>query len=306
MNSLTCAPIVLFVYNRLNHTSQTIEALKKNDLAVDSHLYIFSDGAKNKQDSEKVEDVRKYIAKVKGFKKITIIKRSDNWGLSKSIIDGVTQIVNKYGRVIVLEDDLVTSKYFLKYMNEALDLYFNNEKVISIHGYFYPIENIEQFPETFFIRGADCWGWATWKRGWDLFEPSGQKLLDSIKAKGLQKDANFNNSYNYVGMLKDQINDKNDSWAVRWYISAFLKDKLTLYPKVSFVKNIGNDGTGTHKSKNIQFLTKKLSNGVVLTNDEGLVLENADARKYIEKYFRSLNPSFFSICWSFLKKIISK
>ncbi len=150
------APITLFVYNRLSHTKQTINALKKNKLAEQSELIIFSDSFKNSDDKKKVNQVREYIRSIKGFKGVEIIERPDNFGLANSIIDGVTRVVNQYGKVIVLEDDLVTSSFFLEYMNNALLCYEDDPQVISIHGYNYPISDL---PEIFFIKGADCWGW---------------------------------------------------------------------------------------------------------------------------------------------------
>lgn len=286
------APIVLFVYNRPWHTEQTIEALQKNKLASESELFIFSDAAKNAHAIKKVQEVRNYINSIDGFKKITIIEREINWGLANSIIDGVTKAVNEYGKIIVLEDDLVTSPYFLKFMNESLDMYQFDEKVACIHGYIYPIENL---PETFFIRGADCWGWATWKRGWDIFESDGQKLLDEVKRRNLQKEADFDNSYGYTKMLRDQIKGKNNSWAVRWYFSAFLKEMLCLYPSKSFVQNIGNDDSGTHctTTNNYQVTFPKRYNIEKIP-----VVENQKSRKEMEHFFQSLQSSL-------LRKILS-
>lgn len=154
---INVTPIILFVYNRLWHTKQTVEALQKNDLASESELFIFSDGPKPGAE-EKVKEVREYLKTITGFRKVTIIERDTNWGLANNIIDGVTKIVNEYGKVIVLEDDLVTSPGFLTYMNEGLKIYADEEQVASIHGYIYPLKHPERLPETFFIRGADCWG----------------------------------------------------------------------------------------------------------------------------------------------------
>ena len=254
---MNLAPIVLFVYNRPWHTQQTIDALQKNELAQESELFIYADAAKNENGKESVNEVRRYIETIEGFKKVTIIKREENWGLADSIIDGVTSIVNRYGKIIVLEDDLVTSSYFLKFMNEALEMYKNEEKVASIHGYIYPIEGLS---DSFFIRGADCWGWATWKRAWDIFEEDGAKLLLQINNRGVQNEIDFNGSYPYVKMLRNQIKGTNNSWAIRWYISTFLKDMLTLYPGQSYIQNIGNDNSGTHCGSSDCFsvdLTKK-------------------------------------------------
>jgi GT2 family glycosyltransferase len=198
------ARVVLFTYNRLWHTQQTVEALRNNRLADKSELFIFSDGHK-KNEERKVEEVRHYIRRIKGFKNITIVERDKNWGLAENIIDGVTRLVNEYGKVIVLEDDMVTSPLFLKYMNDALNMYRDEEQVASIHGYIYPIQNL---PENFFIRGADCWGWATWKRAWNIFEPDGKKLLDELKSRKLEYEADFNGTYPFTQMLEDQISVK--------------------------------------------------------------------------------------------------
>lgn len=238
------APIALFVYNRLDHAQQTVTALLANDLASESDLIVFSDSAKTEQGMQAVSQVREFVHSIQGFKSIRIVERPTNWGLARSIISGVTEVCAHYGRVIVLEDDLVTSPRFLKYMNDGLDLYTEEERVISIHGYMYPLEN--QSESTFFLRGADCWGWATWQRGWNLFEPDGSKLLSLIRKSGLKNEFNFLGGEDYIRMLESQIAGRNDSWAVRWYASAFLKDRLTLYPGRTLVLNIGNDGSGTH------------------------------------------------------------
>lgn len=284
-------PIILFVYNRLWHTQQTVEALKKNELAKESELFIFSDGPKSEADREKVLVVRNYIKSISGFNKITIIERKQNLGLSQSIISGVTEIVSTYRRIIVLEDDMATSPYFLKFMNEALEFYKNEEKVISIHGYIYPVK--AKLPDTFFLRGADCWGWATWKRGWDLFEPDGQKLLHELKEKKLQKRFDINGAYPYTKMLKDQIKGKNNSWAVRWYASAFIKDRLTLYPGKSLIYNTGLDASGTHCSIT-NIYDAEISRKPVVINTIS-VEENLFALKEIEKYLRSTKKSFTSL-----------
>jgi hypothetical protein len=237
-------PIVLFVYNRPDHTKLTIEALRNNELAAESDLIVFSDGQKSKASALQVSEVRELVAKVTGFRSVNIIVRERNYGLAQSIISGVTETVFARNRVIVLEDDIVTSPYFLRYMNEALDLYEHDEEVVSIHGYVYPVK--AKLPETFFLRGADCQGWATWKRGWDLFEPDGRKLLSELRQRGLEKDFDFGGTYDYTRMLRGQIAVRNNSWAVRWYASAFLRGKLTLYPGVSLLRNIGFDSSGVH------------------------------------------------------------
>lgn len=280
------APIVLFVYNRINHTKRTLEALKKNKLADKSQLFIFSDGSKNTADIEKVRSVRKYIQNIDGFKKIQVIERNRNVGLAESIISGVTEIVNLYGKIIVLEDDLETSPYFLTYMNEGIKLYKDNPKVASIHGYIYPITGL---PESFFIRGADCWGWATWSNSWKIFEQDGKKLFNELISKNLQKEADFNNSYEYTKMLKDQINGKNNSWAVRWYMSAFLNDKLSLYPGKSYVQNIGHDIDATHCTTETDLFNIDLNKEFRLSKIN--VNEDMHSKLKMENYFNKIRPS---------------
>ena len=286
---MNLAPIILFVYNRLTHTCQTIEALKKNILANKSDLIIFSDAPKSEVQTKAVRELREYIHQIEGFKSITIIERDKNWGLANSIIDGVTSVVNQYGRVIVLEDDLVTSPYFLQYMNDGLNIYEKNEDVASIHGYVYPIEGQ---PEIFFLRGADCWGWATWKDQWAVFEPDGAKLLDELKRKKLINRFDFNDTYAYSKMLADQIIGKNNSWAVRWYASAFLNNKYTLYPGKSLVLNIGNDGSGTHCGETSAF-SSQLSSKAIEVNTIP-VEDNQQAFVSIERYFRKQKAGFMA------------
>ena len=282
---MNLAPIILFVYNRPYHTQKTVEALQKNNLAKESNFIIFSDGPKFGQEV-KVEEVRKYLKAIRNFKTVKIFENKENLGLAKSIINGVTKIVNECGKVIVLEDDMVTSKHFLEYMNQGLDLYENEERVISIHGHIYPTE--KKLPETFFIKGADCWGWATWKRGWDIFEPDGKKLLSEIKRMGLIKEFDFSNSFPYSRMLNAQIRGKNNSWAIRWYASAFLKNKLTLYPRESLIFNIGFDNTGTH-CNSLDVFNKKMDIENIKINVSKInIEENLSAREAFIRYFETI------------------
>jgi GT2 family glycosyltransferase len=281
------APIALFVYNRPEHTRKTIAALKKNTLASASDLIVFSDAPKTSQLDSSVQEVRAILGSIDGFKSVKIIERDKNWGLSKSIIDGVSRVCCDYGKVIVLEDDLVTSPYFLKFMNDGLDYYESEIRVISVHGYIYPAR--ENFPRTFFLRGADCWGWATWKRGWDLFEPDPQKLYDAVHTGGEVNTFDFEGNYGYANMLKQQIDGKVNSWAIRWYASAFLANKLTLYPGVSLVNNIGNDSSGTHCGSTDVFTGEIAEQPVVVGGIP--VVANRPAYEAVCRYFKSLRLS---------------
>ena len=241
---MNLAPIVLFVYNRKIHTERTLNALSNNHLAKDSELFIFSDGPKNKNDEYAVNEVRNFIKSVIGFKRVSYFYRETNLGLANNIIDGINNISREYGRVIILEDDILTSPYFLKYMNDALEFYKDELSVASIHGYTYPVNSI--LPETFFLRGADCWGWATWDRAWKNFEPNGALLLERLMQNPNLKLFDFNGSFGFIKMLKANVAGLNNSWAIRWNASAFLANQFTLYSGNSLVQNIGNDNSGTH------------------------------------------------------------
>ena len=283
------APITLFTYNRLRHTTLTIEALQRNELARDSDLIIFSDGPRFGSDRKKVGAVRTYIRNIAGFKTVRVIEKETNAGLAQSIISGVSEIVDKYGRIIVLEDDMLTSPFFLRYMNDALEFYEDEERVISIHGYLYPVS--ASLPETFFLRGADCWGWATWKRGWDIFEPDGEKLLQALKAEHLESSFDMNGAYPYTRMLERQTKGKNESWAIRWHAAAFLARKLTLHPGSSLIANIGLDASGAHCSPTSRF-DVELAGGPVRIRPIP-VEEHAGARKALEHYYRTTRPSLY-------------
>jgi hypothetical protein len=237
-------PIALFVYNRPWHTQETIESLLKNDLAEDSSLFIYSDAAKKSKDIDDVAKVRKYIQSIQGFNEINIIERDYNYGLAESVIDGVSSLINKYGKVIVLEDDLITSKYFLKYMNSTLEQYKDVNEVASVSGYMFPLEFNEK--DFYFLPMISSWGWGTWKDSWDLFEKDGKKLLDRINSNQDKEAFNLDNTYPYYKMLKNQVSGKNNSWAIRWNASLFTHKKFSIWPAKSLIKNIGFDGSGTH------------------------------------------------------------
>ena len=238
------APILLFTYNRLTHTRRCVEALLKNSLATESELFIYSDGAKDDTQQAAVNEVRYYIHNIRGFKQITIIQRDENWGLARNIIDGVTTQVNRYGKVIVLEDDLVVAPYFLQFMNDALETYKDEPKVGHIQACDFTQD--PTLPDTFLIKWTGSWGWGTWDRAWKHFNPNGQELLQELEERKLTYTFDFNGKYGYTRMLLRQIAGKNHSWAIRWNASLFLKGILSLNVGRSLVQNEGFDGSGTH------------------------------------------------------------
>ncbi len=239
------APIALFVYNRLEHTRRTVSFLAQNPLAKDSDLIVFSDGAKNQAEAPRVAALRAFLKTITGFKSITITQQPTNKGLSASIISGVTDVVNRYGMVIVLEDDLVVAPYFLQYMNEALSTYKDEPRVMQVSGYMFDAQ-LATTDDAVLLPFVTGWGWATWKRAWDAFdaEASGFKKLQHDRK--LVKQFNLNDSYNYFGMLESHRAGKINSWGIRWYLSVFLKQGIAVHPTRSLVVNTGFDGSGTN------------------------------------------------------------
>jgi hypothetical protein len=240
------APIALFVYNRPEHTRRTLSYLQKNLLADESRLFIFSDGAKTEADKAKVEQVRQLINETSGFKSVKVISRKENMGLANNIIGGVTQLVNEYGKVIVFEDDLLSSPYTLQYFNEALTKYASEEQVMHIGAYMFELGD-KTLPETFFYRIATSWGWATWERAWKDFEPDIDKLIKQFDRQKINRFS-IDGTMNFWKQVQEFKSGKNNSWAIRWYASIFLKGGLTLNPSHSLVHNIGHDGTGVHSN----------------------------------------------------------
>jgi len=243
------APIALFVYCRPGHTQRMLESLMQNELASNSELFIFADGPKESASSLEIlniEQTRKIIRQKKWCKKVSIVESEKNKGLANSIIDGVTDVVNKYGKIIVLEDDLVISPYFLKFMNDALDVYNNDSRVISIGACNYFALG-KKVPATFFMPIPDCLGWATWLNRWRLFEPNSKKLLLQLTEKKIIEKFNLYGFFDFYGMLKQQAENKISSWAIRWQAIAYLNDMLTLYPNPSLSQHIQSKES-THAS----------------------------------------------------------
>ena len=283
------APILLFVYNRPQHVKRAISSLLQNREAAASDLYVFSDAARSAEDAAAVEMVREEIADIQGFRSVSVVKRNENFGLARSIIEGVTSIVNRYGRVIVLEDDLVVSPYFLRFMNDALEVYKDEPRV----GHIQACDFIQSaaLPETFLIKWTGSWGWATWQRAWELFNPNGQELLDQLCERRLTKQFDFNGKYGFTRMLRQQIEGKNNSWAIRWNASLFLADVLSLNVGRSLVSNEGLDGSGTN-SVSLDPYRSALSMNPIEVRPISPVVENLEARKAYERYYARTNSKW--------------
>lgn len=250
------APIALFAWRRPDHLRRVLDSLAANPEAAATDVTAFCDGPRDESQRTETESVNALLAGFKGFRSLRIVRRDANVGLARNIVEGVTEIVEREGRVIVLEDDLVVSPAFLGWMNAALDLYEDSPEVASIHGYWYPVS--APVPDSFFLKGADCWGWGTWKRAWARFRPDGRELLGELRRRGLEWEFDGCGAFPYVPMLRDQIAGRNDSWAIRWHASAFLAGMVTLFPGRSLVTNIGTDGSGTnHTSADSRYETER-------------------------------------------------
>lgn len=279
------APILIFVYDRLNHTQNLFQSLMANEEAKDSPIFIYSDGAKDEKAQEKVNLVREFLKTIKA-NHLVIIERDENLGLAKNIISGVTEQVNKYGKVIVLEDDLVVAPYFLKFMNEALECYQNESKIGHIQAC--DFTNNHLLPNTFLIKWTGSWGWATWDRAWKLFNPNGEELLNELTSRNLTKEFDFNGKYGFTKMLKKQIEGKNNSWAIRWNASLFLKDIYSLNVGKSLVQNNGFDGSGTNCGGGNLYGSSLFLKPLKLRKIS-LIQENKQARRIYEQYYHQTN-----------------
>jgi len=243
---MNLAPILLFVYNRPDHTLKTLNALIENDLAKESSLFIFADGPKENSTSsylQAIEKTRKVIKEKLWCKTVKIFESEKNLGLSKSIVNGISEIINQYGQAIILEDDMVTSPHFLRYMNDGLMLFKNDKSIGSINGFTDGYLSDINFPPYYLLSGADCWGWATWKDRWVDFIFDAQIIKSKIIAQNKIREFEYGN---HMQILNDQIAGRVNTWDVQWHGSNILKDRKGIFPKFSFIKNIGMDGSGTH------------------------------------------------------------
>ncbi len=282
------SPIVMFCYNRPEHTIKVLEALSENELADESELFIYADGAKenaSNEDIAKVNAVRNTIRSKKWTKEVTIIEHVSNKGLANSITEGITEVVNRFGKVIVLEDDIVPRKGFLKFMNESLDLYESDYNVMNISAYMFPYKMPKNTQHTFFLKVAAGWGWATWARAWKSYNPDVEFLMKSLKDKDLVSKFNIDNSHDYFSQLEANKNKKLYTWGIKWYASWFLAEGFNLFPSQSLIENIGFDSTGIHCGSNNSFQSTT-TEYILQVRQE--VIENKKIRKEIVKFYNRI------------------
>jgi len=292
------APIALFVYNRPKHTERTLNFLRQNILAAESRLFIFSDGPKSSADEKSVLEVRELLKHVEGFRSVELIERKENMGLANSVIAGVSRLIRDYKQVIVFEDDLITSPHTLRYFNQALDLYKYEEKVMHIGAYMYPLKE-NGLPESFFYRAASSWGWATWERAWQHFEADIDVLISRFDAEK-RHAFSIEGKMNFWKQIQEFKRGQNNSWAIRWYASIFLKGGLTLNPAHSLVNNIGHDGSGTHSG--INDIYNVIINPKPIRVFPTEIVENEKAYQKIKSFLSTRKGSL----WQRLKRYIKE
>jgi hypothetical protein len=239
------APIALFVYNRPRHTRSTLQALRANALASQSDLFVFSDAARKPEAAAGVEEVRQLLRSIDGFKSVAVVERTSNLGLAASITEGLNELCGRYGRAIVLEDDLATSPHFLDYMNAALERYEPEDRVMQISGHMF-LATLHTSADAIFLPFITSWGWATWARAWRHYDPLARNYPRLAGDPALRRRFDLDGHYPYFKMLQAQQHGRIDSWAIRWYLSVFFRDGLALYPKKSLVRNLGFDGSGVN------------------------------------------------------------
>ncbi len=242
------APIAFFAYKRPEHTLRALEALSRCELAGESALFVFCDGAKRPEDADAVKRVRDVVSGSQWCGTVEVIESDTNKGLASSIISGVGRLCDDYGRVIVLEDDLIVSPYFLRYMNDALELYKDEDRVMQISGHMFEADP-DVDSDAIFLTFVTSWGWATWSRAWRKFDNEliGHERFRCNRA--LRHKFNLDGNYHYYEILKKQVAGEVDSWAIVWNLSVFIHEGLVLYPCRSMVYNAGFDGSGTHCGK---------------------------------------------------------
>jgi Glycosyl transferase family 2 len=239
------APIVLFAYRRPEHLRATLHGLAQCKESAASKVIVFCDGPKTAEDRDKVAATRQVAKELLGSRAEYHFRES-NAGLAASIIEGVTEVTRRYGRAIVLEDDLELSPDFLAYMNAALDRYGDESKVMQISGQLFHTPELDGRDMALFLPFTTSWGWGTWRRAWDKFDPRALGWEQLKRDGSLRHRFNLDGSYDFSTMLQRQMAGLGDSWAIRWYWSVFQNGGIVCFPPASLVRNIGLDGSGTH------------------------------------------------------------
>jgi hypothetical protein len=291
------APIALFVYNRPHHTRQCLESLQANPLASESTLYIFSDAWRadaTDAQMEQVKLVRQLIREQQWAKEVNIIEHPHNQGFANNIINGIKAVLQEFDKIIVLEDDLVLSPYFLNYMNQALDLYQNTPQVMHISAYMYPIQS--NLPSTFFFNIPSVWGWATWKHAWHYYQINSQVVYNQLVEQKKIKKFDLDNSGFFRQILEKNIQGTIHTWDIQWNATITLQDGFCLNPAQSLVQNIGLDGSGENTQANPTWQIPKLADFIEVKPIE--LVENQLVRKKV-KFLLQYNGLSWQAYWAY-------
>lgn len=243
---MPATPIALFTYNRPEHTSRVLKSLANCKRLDECLLHIYCDGPKTEAHAQAVEASRKVVRTEAEKLRATVIERDANLGLARSVVQGVTDLCDRFGRVIVVEDDLVLNPSFLDYVLQALDRYADEPNVYQISGYMFPVSQPPK-PDAFFLPLITTWGWATWQRAWQLVDWNAPGALEELRDPTVRKRFDLNNSYPYAVMLENRLQGFNNSWGILFWWHVFKAQGLALHPRRSLVWNGGFDGSGTHR-----------------------------------------------------------
>lgn len=280
------APVALFAYERLEHLKKTVAALQANYGAAETELYVFSDGARH-HNLDRIKTVRRYLHSLNGFKRIQIFERDHNMGLAENIKAGISHVFMKHDRIIVLEDDIVTSPNFLLYINAALRFYAHNDKVGHINAWSYPLAE-KSSEDFYFLDIMNCWGWATWKDTWSLFNDNPVYWVNAMSYFE-KNQVDLNGSGEFWPQVQSNIRGKKNTWAIFWYLSLFENDLFSLTPRTSFCQNIGHDGSGENCRATQKYLVNELNETSDFRFPDSTNLDK-NMRKSIENLIKRRNP----------------
>lgn len=283
-------PIAMFVFKRTEHTLRTLQALSVNPQFYECPLYIFCDGARRENEAAQVEETRKVVRAFPHPNKV-VIERPKNMGLAKSIIEGVSKLCTDYGRVIVMEDDLVVAPGFLGFMISALDHYKDVPDVMQISGHQFAVDSFSEKDPAILLPFISSWGWATWDRAWSQFDATASGWEDLLKNRRMRNRFDIGGAYPYSSMLFSQMQGKLDSWAIRWNWTVFKAKGKVVYPPVSYVENIGFDGSGTHCADQDQFAGQVLATA----ENERFPQPDASADIYRDPRFRKIQAAIRNV-----------
>lgn len=243
---MALAPIAIFAFRRPEHVARLIESLRANPEFARSQVVAYCDGPRTAADEAPVAETRR-VLRAAGIPNFRMVERDGNLGLARSIIAGVTELCAEHGRVIVLEDDLVLSPTFLAYMNEGLSRYADCPSVYAVNGTMYPV-SLPARTDAIFLPLVNSSGWGTWRRAWSDFDESASGYGELARDRGRRLSFDLDGNFPFFQMLEARVRGKNDSWAIRWYLTVFMRSGLGLFPSRSLVENRGWDGPGAENT----------------------------------------------------------